>query len=124
MNSTPVSRECGSASTRSARSSRSSTGQTPGLRQSPHTFSRGNTARSRSNVFNPAFAQSAAQVAPAGPAPTTATSYALTTSPPLNECFRDGVRHHFATAREHGAIPALLEKTEFTKLGDRLGPAF
>src|SRR5689334_10304915 len=42
--------------------------------QSPHTFSRGNFSRSINMARSPAAAQNAAQVDPAGPPPTIATS--------------------------------------------------
>ena len=41
----------------------------------PHGFSRGNGYFSNSNVLNPSCAQSRAAIDPAGPAPTTMTSY-------------------------------------------------
>jgi hypothetical protein len=66
--------ECGSSRTRCARPRRSNTGQHDGFKQSPQTFSRGNLARSRTSVFKPAMAQNAAQLDPAGPPPTIATS--------------------------------------------------
>ena len=74
MNSTVRSFPCGNARTRCSTSSRCSTGQHDGLMQSPQTFSRGNFSRSRSNVRSPASAQNAAQLDPAGPPPTMATS--------------------------------------------------
>src|SRR5437868_10943 len=74
INSTKSSFACGRARTCCARSSRSSTGQHDGFRQSPQTFSRGNFSRSRTSVRNPARAQNAAQLDPAGPPPTIATS--------------------------------------------------
>jgi hypothetical protein len=49
-------------------------GQHAGFKQSPQTFSRGKTSRSNRRVHRPAFAQKAAQLAPAGPLPTMATS--------------------------------------------------
>jgi hypothetical protein len=42
--------------------------------QSPQTFSRGNFSRSKIAVRKPAAAQKAAQLEPAGPPPTIATS--------------------------------------------------
>src|SRR5437868_8673469 len=74
INSTKSSFACGRARTCCARSSRSSTGQHDGFRQSPQTFSRGNFSRSRTTVCNPARAQNTAQLDPAGPPPTIATS--------------------------------------------------
>src|SRR6266700_1505179 len=74
INSTKSSFAWGRARTCCARSSRSSTGQHDGFRQSPQTFSRGNFSRSRTTVCNPARAQNAAQLDPAGPPPTIATS--------------------------------------------------
>src|SRR6266576_4457365 len=74
INSTKSSFAWGRARTCCARSSRSSTGQHAGFRQSPQTFSRGNFSRSRTSVRNPARAQNAAQLDPAGPPPTIATS--------------------------------------------------
>src|SRR6184192_87207 len=74
INSTKSSFAWGRARTCCARSSRSSTGQHAGFRQSPQTFSRGNFSRSRTIVCNPARAQNAAQLDPAGPPPTIATS--------------------------------------------------
>jgi hypothetical protein len=49
-------------------------GQHAGLRQSPQTFSRGKFSRSKRSVRKPALAQKAAQLEPAGPPPTIATS--------------------------------------------------
>jgi hypothetical protein len=74
MNSTEDSFECGKSRTRSATSSRSRTGQHDGFKQSPHTFSRGNFSRSSTKDCKPAIAQKAAQLDPAGPPPTIATS--------------------------------------------------
>jgi hypothetical protein len=59
---------------RSANWSRRKIGQHPGFKQSPQTFSRGKTSRSRRSVRRPAFAQKAAQLDPAGPLPMIATS--------------------------------------------------
>jgi hypothetical protein len=74
MNSTEHSFEFGKSRTFSARASRSKTGQHEGFKQSPHTFSRGNFSRSRTSDRSPAMAQNAAQLEPAGPPPTIATS--------------------------------------------------
>jgi hypothetical protein len=74
MNSTEDNFECGNSRTRSATSSRSKTGQHDGFKQSPHTFSRGNFSRSSTRGCKPAIAQNAAQLDPAGPPPTIATS--------------------------------------------------
>ena len=74
IKSTEVSLECGKSRTCCARPRRLSTGQHDGFKQSPHTFSRGNLSRSRTSVCNPARAQHAAQVDPAGPPPTITTS--------------------------------------------------
>src|SRR6266850_3322459 len=74
MNSTEVSLECAKSKTRGASARRSNTGQHDGFKQSPHTFSRGNLSRSRTSVCKPARAQNAAQLDPAGPPPTIATS--------------------------------------------------
>src|SRR5262249_23037469 len=63
--------------TRSASASRSKTDQHDGFRQSPHTFSRGNFSRSSTSVRKPATAQNVAQLEPAGPPPTIATSKSL-----------------------------------------------
>jgi hypothetical protein len=49
-------------------------GQHDGFKQSPHTFSRGNFSRSSTRDCKPAIAQNAAQLEPAGPPPTIATS--------------------------------------------------
>src|SRR6266566_5751890 len=74
MNSTESSFACGNARTRWIRSRRLRMGQQDGFKQSTQTFSRGNFSRSRRSVRNPAAAQNAAQLDPAGPAPTIATS--------------------------------------------------
>src|SRR6266850_2807741 len=74
MNSTEHSFECGKSRTRSASSSLSKTGQHDGFKQSPHTFSRGNFSRSSTRDCKPSIAQNAAQLDPAGPPPTIATS--------------------------------------------------
>jgi hypothetical protein len=74
MNSTEHSLECGKSRNRCASPSRSKTGQHDGFKQSPHTFSRGNFSRSSTSVRKPATAQAAAQLDPAGPPPTIATS--------------------------------------------------
>src|SRR4029077_18064585 len=74
MNSTEVSSECGKSQTRFVRPRRSNTGQHDGFKQSPQTFSRGKLSRSRTSVRKPARAQNAAQLDPAGPPPTIATS--------------------------------------------------
>jgi hypothetical protein len=74
MNATEHSFECGKSCTPSASSSRSKTGQHEGFKQSPHTFSRGNFSRSSTRDCKPAIAQNAAQLDPAGPPPTIATS--------------------------------------------------
>jgi hypothetical protein len=74
MNSTEVSLECGKSKTCRVSARCSNTGQHEGFKQSPHTFSRGNLARSRTSVCKPARAQNAAQLDPAGPPPTIATS--------------------------------------------------
>ena len=88
MNSTLDNFPCGAARTSAATPSRSSTGQQVGFRQSPQTFSRGKMARSRTSVRRPAAAQNAAQLAPAGPLPTMATSHIFDlvrpTRPPLH----------------------------------------
>src|SRR5438105_13613574 len=76
MNSTEVSLECGKSQTRCVRPRRFNTGQHDGFKQSPQTFSRGNLSRSRTSVRKPARAQNAAQLDPAGPPPTIATSNA------------------------------------------------
>src|SRR5438034_11549351 len=73
-NSTEVSLECCKSQTRFVRPRHSNTGQHDGFKQSPQTFSRGNFSRSRTSVRNPARAQNAAHVDPAGPPPTIATS--------------------------------------------------
>jgi hypothetical protein len=57
---------------------RSKTGKHAGLTQSPQTFSRGNFSRSIKATRNPAAAQKAAQLEPAGPPPTIATSTTCT----------------------------------------------
>jgi hypothetical protein len=54
--------------------SRRKTGQQAGFKQSPQTFSRGKISRSSRSVRRPASAQKAAQLDPAGPPPTIATS--------------------------------------------------
>jgi hypothetical protein len=74
MNSTRSSNPWGNARTRSVNRSRRKIGQQAGFKQSPQTFSRGKISRSNRSVRRPAFAQKAAQVAPAGPLPTMATS--------------------------------------------------
>jgi hypothetical protein len=74
MKSTDVGLECGKSQIRRASPRRASTGQHDGFKQSPHTFSRGNLSRSRTSVRKPARAQKAAQLDPAGPPPTIATS--------------------------------------------------
>src|SRR4029077_12078681 len=74
MNSTEVSFECVKSQTRCVRPRRSNTGQHDGFKQSPQTFSRGNLSRSSTSVCKPARAQNAAQLDPAGPPPTIATS--------------------------------------------------
>jgi hypothetical protein len=74
MNSTELSLEWGKSKTRRVSARRSNTGQLDGFKQSPHTFSRGNLSRSRTSVCKPARAQNAAQLDPAGPPPTIATS--------------------------------------------------
>jgi hypothetical protein len=74
MNSTQSSTPCGNVRTGSISWSRRKIGQHAGFKQSPQTFSRGKTSRSRSSVCRPALAQKAAQLAPAGPLPTIATS--------------------------------------------------
>jgi hypothetical protein len=74
MNWTEVSLECDKSKTRGASARRFNTGQHDGFIQSPHTFSRGNLSRSRTSVCKPARAQNAAQLDPAGPPPTIATS--------------------------------------------------
>jgi hypothetical protein len=76
MNSTEHSFECGKSRTPSASSSLFKTGQHDGFKQSPHTFSRGNFSRSSTSDCKPAIAQNAAQLDPAGPPPTIATSKA------------------------------------------------
>src|SRR5450432_2766019 len=81
MNSTVDSLPCGAARTFADTPSRSSTDQQVGFRQSPQTFSRGNRARSSTSVRQPASAQNAAQLAPAGPLPTMATSHIFAYSP-------------------------------------------
>src|SRR5437764_2693437 len=73
-NSTEVSLECCKSQTRFVRPRHSNTGQHDGFKQSPQTFSRGNLSRSRTSVRKPARAQNAAQLDPAGPPPTIATS--------------------------------------------------
>ena len=90
--------------------------------QSPQTFSRGKVARSRSTVFSPPAAQSAAHVAPPGPPPTTATSYWFKARGGLHERRADGVGHHLTARREHRALLPLREKTEIAKLRDGAGP--
>jgi hypothetical protein len=74
MKSTRSSFPCGNARMGFATSSRRKMGQHAGLMQSPQTFSRGNFSRSKIAVRKPADAQKAAQLDPAGPAPTIATS--------------------------------------------------
>src|SRR4029077_366298 len=74
MNATERSFECGKSCPRSASPSRSKTGQHDGFKQSPHTFSRGNFSRSSTRDCKPVIAQNAAQLDPAGPPPTIATS--------------------------------------------------
>jgi hypothetical protein len=74
MNSTESSLECGKSRTRCATPRCSSTVQHDGFKQSPHTFSRGKFSRSITSVRRPASAQNAAQLDPAGPPPTIATS--------------------------------------------------
>src|SRR5437660_2167992 len=74
INSTVSRIPCGNSRTRSAIPSRRNTGQHSGFKQSPQTFSRGNFSRSRTSVRNPARTQNAAQLDPAGPPPTIATS--------------------------------------------------
>src|SRR2546423_14115301 len=74
MKLTQASVPCGKRRTRPATSSRRRIGQQAGLTQSPHTFSRGNFSRSKIAVCKPAAAQNAAQLDPAGPPPTIATS--------------------------------------------------
>ncbi len=71
---TEPSLECGNSRTHCATPRRFSTGQHDGFKQSPHTFSRGNFSRSRTSARRPASAQNAAQLDPAGPPPTIATS--------------------------------------------------
>ena len=96
INSTALRTPCGQFRICSASSSFSRTGQHAGLMQSPQTFSRGNFSRSRTSVRNPAAAQNAAQLEPAGPPPTIATS---TTSISL-QCQLSRARHqHFWRAR-------------------------
>ena len=63
-----------SRGTREAISKRSNMSQHDGLIQSPHTLCLGNSARSSRSTEKPARAQRVAQVLPAGPAPTMATS--------------------------------------------------
>jgi hypothetical protein len=65
---------CGNVRTRSTNWSRRKIGQHAGFKQSPQTFSRGKISLSNKSVRRPAFAQKAAQLAPAGPLPTIATS--------------------------------------------------
>src|SRR5262249_49374367 len=77
MNATEFSIECGKSRTRCASSSRSRTGQHDGFKQSLHTFSRGNFSLSSTTVRNPARAQNAAQLDPAGPPPMIATSKSI-----------------------------------------------
>jgi hypothetical protein len=84
MNSTEASLECGKPRTRCARQRRSSMGQHEGFKQSPHTFSLGNFSRSRTSVRRPARAQNAAQLDPAGPPPTIATSKISISAPAGN----------------------------------------
>src|SRR5205823_13263839 len=74
MNSTRLSTPFGNVRTRPTNSRRRKTGQQPGFKQSPQTFSRGTFSRSRSSVRRPALAQKAAQLDPAGPPPAIATS--------------------------------------------------
>jgi hypothetical protein len=74
MNATEHSFECGKSCTRFTRASRSKTDQHEGFKQSPHTFSRGNFCRSITRDCRPAIALNAAQLDPAGPHPTIATS--------------------------------------------------
>src|SRR5206468_2107145 len=81
MNSTLDNFPWDAARTSAATPSRSSTGQQVGFKQSPQTFSRGKFARSRTSVCKPAAAQNAAQLAPAGPLPTMATSHIFEYSP-------------------------------------------
>ena len=69
-NSTRRNAACGRARTASSTPNRARVGQQSGFRQSPHTLSRGNTARSSTSVRTPAAAQNAAHEAPAGPPPT------------------------------------------------------
>src|SRR6476619_4161470 len=83
MNSTLDNFPWGAARTSAATPNRSSTGQQAGFKQSPQTFSRGKLARSRTSVRKPAAAQNAAQLAPAGPLPTMATSHIFAYSPKL-----------------------------------------
>ena len=68
--------------------------------QSPQTFSRGKTARSRRRTRSPASAHPIAQAEPPGPPPTIATSYRTL----LHEGLRHGIRHELAATREHIAI--------------------
>src|SRR4030095_7128079 len=74
MNSTVLRIPCGSCQARSATPSRCSTPQQDGFKQSPQTFSRGNFSRSRTSTPKPPSAQNVAQLDPAGPPPTIATS--------------------------------------------------
>src|ERR671913_519 len=50
------------------------TARAPGLIESPHSFGRGNRARSSSATFTPARARTSAAMAPAGPASAITTS--------------------------------------------------
>src|SRR5262249_50534092 len=79
--------ECGKSRTFSTSPSRSKTGQHEGFKQSPHTFSRGNFSRSSISDCRPAVAQNAAQLDPASPPPTIATSKIIG----LMECWNDGL---------------------------------
>jgi hypothetical protein len=74
INSTRSSLPWGKARTCSANSNRRRIAQQAGFKQSPQTFSRGKVSRSRRSVRRPFIAQKAAQLEPAGPPPTIATS--------------------------------------------------
>src|SRR5438034_6961349 len=113
-NSTEVSLECCKSQTRFVRPRHSNTGQHDGFKQSPQTFSRGNFSRSRMSVRNPARAQNAAQLDPAGPPPTIATSnasIAVKVQSVIPSEVEESLILNFAEpARD---VSTLLEMTEF-----------
>src|SRR5262245_8456931 len=101
----PSMRQEPAASTTLATPMRSSTESESGLMPSPHTLSRGNTARSSRATVRPRSARNQAALVPAGPAPTITTSKFASTALPRSPVQRLDQRAQRPRARARHRDP-------------------